>query len=339
MKLARRAARLALVVALGSALFGCTKKETPSATQDVDDKGGSKSKKSAPAYTRGEVLRYLPDHCGAARLYVDVAGIRALDAFAGKVEGLKDKAIDGAGADAKKVKKALSALDGEGIDLEKQGAELAFCVDDDKSFWIAVGGEWKGKDTLAALKGAATALGAKDVEKKKKGVAYLAIDDVVAAKVSDTVIVFAKNESALADIAEAHDISSSWKLAEGRLVSATFARKYDGEKDADVRGSIDVDGDDFALVISANTTGDAAKELKESGDNVKKNIKEAAIGHLADKLDKIPAKGLAEDLRATSVTIEGSTLTAKAKVSGKNLAKAVDSVLAAEPNELAKIFE
>ncbi|MEO7095884.1 MAG: hypothetical protein ABI175_21670, partial [Polyangiales bacterium] len=167
----------------------------------------------------------------------------------------------------------------------------------------------------------------------------LQVDEVYLAMVSDTVLVATMDTDDLKDLSEAGDIGSGWALEDARIVSGLFTRKKGGVKDMEVTGSIDGSGDDLVVAVSAKgKTAEAKKEIEESGDEIKKEIKDKAIGAVADGLEKIPAKGLADDLRGAKITVDGGVIKGKATIKGKNLTKALDKLIEMDPDEIEKLF-
>jgi hypothetical protein len=335
----RLAKRLVLSLALCAPLLsmGCPKKD---ATATKDDEKSTKAAKES-GYARGDVLHHVPEKCGAAWIYFDLAAIRKLEAVDKNLDAMQDKAVDSAGSsDAKKMKKALKAMSDAGIDPKKDMQEMAICAGDDKSVVVAIGGSVKGKDVLEGIQNAIEATGEAKVEKKKKkGLSYLKVDEALLAMVSDTVLVVTLDEDTLADLSKEGDVGKIWSLEDGRLVSGGFVRKKGGDKDVDLTGSIDASGDDLLVAVTAKAkTPEAKKALEEDGDDVKKEIKDKILGSFADVLEKIPAKGLADDLRDAKVTVGDGAIKGKLTVHGKNLTKAVDKLMAMDPEEIEKLF-
>ncbi len=335
--LSRALLAASLCVSVAS-VVGCPKKDPDKATKDDDEKSGKA--KSSDGYVRGEVLKHVPSKCGVARLYMDLAAIRKLDGVGSNLDSLQENLIDGATSnDGKKMKKALKALDKAGIDPKKALQELAICVHDDKNVTVAIGGSVKGKDALDAVGKGAEALGADKIEKKKKkGLSYLRIEETAMGMVSDTVLVVTMDDDALADLVDENDVSADWDV-DGKLVSGFFARKKGGEKDLDVSGSIESSGDELVLSMTGKAKGaEAKKKLEDDAPKVKKELK-SMLEYFAAAVEKVPAKGLAEDIGDTKVTVEDGVITGKMTVKSKNLAKALDKVAKMDESQLQALFK
>lgn len=327
-----------LTASLGLVLLGCPKKTDDKATKD--DEKPSKAK-SAEGYARGEVLKHVPAKCSAARLYADLGAIRKLDGVGTNLAAFQDTAIDGAGSGgAKKLKKALAKLDDAGIDPKKDLQELAVCVGEDKSVAVAVGGSVRGKDVLDGLEKAIDALGEGKVEKKKKkGKSYLRVDDAIVGMVSDDVLLITMTEDSFAELSEENDVSADWNLEDGRLVSGYFGRHSGGEKDLDIDGSVDADGDALVFAVAGKAKGaKAKKKLDEDADDVKKELRRI-LGAFADAMEKLPATGLADAIRGAKISVDDGVIKGKVTVEAKDFAKALDKAAKKDASELEVLFK
>lgn len=343
------------------ALSGCPKKDDSGKTDDKktdkssksdknkksgddDDKGKSKGDdddddKGSKEYAQGDVLSHVPKKCSGGRVYLNFEALTKDKAVRPLVAKLDEKMAQALkGPDGKKAESALKALEKAGIDPARDIRELAACLvtgEDDPV--IAVGGDFAGKDVLAAIRKAADAAdGTTLKEKDADGVKYLqGKDKVLIGLVSPNIIILTKDSDDFAKLAKTNDVSEAWDAGKGRILAFHFEdpkKKKVGNVDAEITDK----GADLELKVSVEAAGADAKEIESDPDKAKTNLKKL-IGMVADKLDQSPGSTLADDLRAAKITIDGKTVTIVMRLPNKDVATALQKVLDSSEQDLEKL--
>ncbi len=300
---------------------------------DDDDKGGGDGK----AYARGDVLKHMPKKCEMATIFIDVGGIAKEPAIKKNVGSLDDKLVQAMkGKDGEKAEEVLDILKKAKIDPGADIREIAMCMKGEKNFIIGIGGDFAGKDVLGTI----SKIGEKNGETMKKkdadGVSYIqGKDKVLLGMVTPNVFVATEDADDFGTLAKSNDVSSSWDVKEGRLVAIHGASKKDGVDSVTVE--LNEKSDAVELKIVAELSGKAAAQIKGDSDKIEAKAKEG-LDQLAGQLKKGPLAAIADDLKATTLEIDGSKVTVTAKVSNKHLSDLIQTLVDAKESDLENII-
>jgi hypothetical protein len=335
---------LSLGVLSVGALSGCPKKsESDSSkkeevTKDKDDKKkGDDDDDDSAGYKDGDVLEHISQKCAAGRIYVNLGAISKDPVVKPTFKKLDDKIAESMkGKDGEKFEAAMKALADADIDPGKDVREIAMCLVAKKNIVLAVGGDFAGKDPLAALQKAAVA--AEEEKPKKKevdGVSYLQTEKVAIGLVTPNVIVFSEDVDVFGELAKKQKVSDDWNAGENRLMA--FAVKG-VEKGIDVVATFTDEGKEVKAQASIEVSGPDAAKMKSDPKGFAKGIKEFVVKS-ADKLDGTPLSSIADDLRDVKVKVDGNVVTMTATISDKHMALALKKLMDSSEQELEDAFK
>ncbi len=300
------------------------KKKAKKGDDDDDDKGSKKANKAGKGgkYASGEVLKHIPKTCPAGQFYFDLGELQKNDAFASNVDAFQEKITASMkDKDLEKGSAFLKSLKKSGIDPTKDIKEVVFCGAAKKDFVAAIGGNFDGKDPLGALvKATKDAADEDKVEKKTKdGVDYLQGKKAVIVQVSPNVLVLADDLDSALELQKENDNSTSWDIGKGKIVSFDF--DDNGNKVAIDLASKD---DSLELTVVADT--------KKAG--VKQKDADAVAKMIGTNLAKGPFASIADDIKATKVTVDGNKITIVFKSSNEHMSTLMKTLSTTDPKEI-----
>ena len=303
---------------------GKKKKSKKAAADDDDDKGSKKADKGGKGgkYVAGEVLKHVPKSCAQGQAYIDLGELQKNDAFASNVDAfqekvtasMKDKDLEKGGAFLKSLKKS-------GIDPTKDVKEIAFCGAAKKDFVLAIGGNFDGKDPLAALLKATKDSDDEDkLEKKSKdGTDYLQAKKGVIVQVTPNVLVLADDLDSAIELTKENDSSSSWDIGKGKILSFDF-------NEHDDKFAIDITAKDETLELKVVVDSKKAPPKQKDLETVAKT----AGGNLA----KGPFSSIADDIKSTKITVDGNKVTVIFTATNDHVSTLMKTLTTADPKDI-----
>jgi len=293
-------------------------------------------RRTTNGYERTEVLRYLPEDCPAARVYVDVAGLwRAL----GSTELVTSARQRGAFRDL------VGALDSAGINPGRDIQDFAICArelgegdDARSSVYVAIGGSLGGEKALSRYKSVIMTLSHVDersiVEGQKDGVPYLVSKyqrhRMWIAMPAPNVLVFSTDDvGAAGTLRTPHTADShAWQAEAGTTAGAVYTSPREGLAASGFRGRITDDGKTLELVATLWFGG-----LRDLSISSIETLRSAT----ATILDGSPLRSLAAPVRAMDLVLSNEQLQVDLRVPGPSLSELLKEALA-DPSSLRRIM-
>jgi hypothetical protein len=317
---------------------GCDKKKESSddkSEKATKDDGDKKSKKGSDGekFAAGESVKFLPKACKGGKIYFNVGTFLKNEAVEKAAEALEDKISEGMNKKNKSGKKlapALKALKKAGIDPARDIKEVAICFEAGmKEGVLALGGNFAGKDPIAAIAKAAEEADEKDLEQKETdGISYVKDGKSFIAAVSPNVLVVTKTKDQFVDL-KAGDGGSGWDVGKTKILTFDINDKKNGK----FIGSITEEGDDLAFKVVADFAGDTGDKIEEDPAQFKKQF-EKMRDQLEGKLSKGPFKKIADDIGNAKIKVDGSKVTITLTVPASDLGDSIKKAASMKDDEL-----
>lgn len=325
-------------IAVSLCVVSCGKKDekaTEKSEKATKDDGEGKKKKSGDGdkFAAGESVKYLPKSCKGGKIYFSLGTFLKNEAVEKAAEALEDKIADGIKKKEKSGKKlapALKALKKAGIDPARDVKEIAMCFEPGmKEGTIAIGGNFAGKDPIAAIAKAAEETDEKELEKKEEdGVEYLKDGKTYVGLVAPNVLVITKAKASFADL-KGGEGGSGWTTGKGTIVSFDI----DDKKNGKFVGSITESGDDLEFKVTGDFAGDTGDKIEEDPQQFKKQF-EKMRDQLEGKLSKGPFKKIADDIGNAKIKVDGSKVTVTLTMPSADLGDSIKKAAAMKDDEL-----
>jgi hypothetical protein len=274
-------------------------------------------------YERGEVLRYLPESCPSARVYVDMA---TLWTEVGSPE------LAAAAHEGGPLRELVRAFDAAGIDLRVDITDIAFCAqsigadEDERSIvFVAIGGALGGDEALQRYRSVIMALSHVDassiIEDRRDGVPYVVSKyrlkrDWIAMPAANVLVFSTEDVAAVAGLRTSRvGDRTVWRA--DASTSASFEYRAPGTTETSVTGRI---ADDHGVVA---ITGLAHFEGLRNLDATKlATIRDAA----ASVLTQSALRSLAAPVGSMVLAIEGGALRFELRPTAASVAQALVEV-------------
>lgn len=324
-------------IAMALFVVGCDKKSEKSddkSEKATKDDGDKKSKKGGDdKYASGDAVKYLPKACKGGRFYFNLGTFLKNEAVEKAAEALEDKISESMKKKEKAGKKlapALKALKKAGIDPARDIKEVALCFEPGmKEGTVAIGGNFAGKDPIAAIAKAAEEADEKELEQKESdGVSYVKDGKAFIAAVAPNVLVVTQSKAQFADL-KAGEGGKGWDVGKGRILSFDF----DDKKNGKFVGSITEEGEDLTFKITADFAGSTGDKIEDNPQQFKKQF-EKMRDQLESKLKKGPFKKIADDIGNAKIKVDEGVVTVTLTMPSSDLGDSIKKAAEMKDDEL-----